>query len=141
MVLGLNGNIAESLSHNNMLGTTTLQTPMKKKLIDKLLLPCVQRKWEELHHNYLLWNSRLRSSFQSPEDNVYLLFLQSLELMVNKYKKEGHFVYVLPPIKLKPEYEIYKMLYGNKIDKEKVNRIANFMKRDGMTIQKIKELL
>jgi hypothetical protein len=49
-------------------------------------------------------------------------------------------VYNLPPIKLKPEYEIHKLLYGTKFDKQKLDRISILMKRDGMTIDKIKNL-
>lgn len=133
----------QTMSNNNLFGTTVLETPMKKKLVDKLLIPCVQRKWEELHHNYLLWNSRFRNSFEGPENEIYRYFLQSLELMVNKYKKEesAQLVYNLPPIKLKPEYEIHKILYGNKFDKNKLDRISILMKRDGMTIEKIKGLI
>jgi hypothetical protein len=134
----------QTLSNNNLFGTTTLETPMKKKLIDKLLIPCVQRKWEELHHNYLLWNARLRPSFEGPENEIYMYFLQSLELMLNKYKKEEstnmQLVYNLPPIKLKPEYEIHKLLFGTKFDKDKLARIAVLMKREGMTIDKIRNL-
>lgn len=132
----------QTMSNNNLFGTMTLETPMKKKLVDKLLIPCVQRKWEELHHNYLLWNSRFRDSFEGPENEIYRYFLQSLDLMVNKYKKESsQLVYNLPPIKLKPEYEIHKLLYGTKFDHQKLDRIRVLMKRDGMTIEKIKQLV
>jgi hypothetical protein len=133
-----------TLSNNNLFGTTVLETPMKKKLVDKLLIPCVQRNWEELHYNYLLWNTRLRDSFEGPENEIYLYFLQSLELMMNNYKKDEstnmQLVYNLPHIKLKPEYEIHKLLYGTKFDKHKLDRIAILMKRDGITIEQIKRL-
>ena len=62
--------------------------------------------------------------------------------MVNNYKKESsQLVYNLPPIKLKPEYEIHKLLYGTKFDHQKLDRIRVLMKRDGMTIEKIKQLV
>jgi len=131
----------QTMSNNNLFGTTVLETPMKKKLIDKLLIPCAQRNWQELHHNYLLWNSRLQDSFEGPENEIYRYFLQSLDLMINNYKKEdAQLVYHLPHIKLKPEYEIHKLLYGSKFDKQKLDRISVLMKREGMTIDKMKEL-
>lgn len=134
----------QPLSNNNLFGTTVFETPMKKKLIDKLLIPCAQRNWEELHHNYLLWNARLSDSFEGPENEIYRYFLQSLELMMNNYKKEDspdmRLMYNLPHIKLKPEYEIHKLLYGTKFDKHKLDRISILMKRDGITIDKIKQL-
>lgn len=139
-MLSLTGVISQSLSGNNMLGTMKLEEPMKKKLIDKLLIPCVQRDWEKLHHNYLLWNTRFRDSFK--ENEMYLYFLQSLELMVNRKNEytDTQLIYVLPPIKLKPEYEIHKLLYGTKFEKRKLDQIAILMKREGITIDKIKEL-
>jgi len=142
-MLSLTGNIVQSLSGNNMLGTMTLEEPMKKKLIDKLLIPCVQRNWEELYHNYLLWNTRLSNSFEGPENEIYRYFLQSLELMVNRQKKECadlQMVYILPPIKLKPEYEIHRLLFGSKFDKRRLDQIGVLLKREGITIDKIKEL-
>ena len=142
-MLSLTGNIVQSLSGNNMFGTITIEDPMKKKLIDKLLIPCVQRNWEELYHNYLLWNTRLSNSFEGPENEIYRYFLQSLELMVNRHKKECvdlQMVYILPHIKLKPEYEIHKLLFGTKFEKRRLDQIGRLLKKEGITINKIKEL-
>jgi len=149
MVLGLNGNIQESLSGNNMLGSTTFTNPMTIKVMDKLMIPFVQRKWDTLKHNYLLWNSRFEKSFDPKSEYAY--FLKMVELFLNEKGKEAQkegksgemaeLTYVLPPIRLKPEYEIHKLLYGSKYDKEKISRIAILMKRDGITIHKIRDLI
>jgi len=151
MVLGLNGNIQESLSNNNMHGTITFTNPMTKKVVDKLMIPFVQRKWEELNHNYLLWNSRFEKSFDPESEYAY--FLKMVELFLNEKAKGqatpkiseasevSELSYILPPIRLKPEYEIHKLLYGTKFDKEKIARISALMKRDGMTIDKIRSLI
>lgn len=148
MVLGLNGNISESLSLNNLYGTTSFTNPMTKKMIDKLMIPLVQRKWKELNHNYLLWNSRFEKSFDPESEFAY--FLKTVELFLNEIKKNesikpkkemAEMVFILPPIRLKPEYEIHKLLYGIKYNKEKIARIAVLMKREGITIEKIRELV
>ena len=85
MVLGLNGNVAESLSGNNLLGTIAAVNPMEKQMMDKLMIPFAQRKWEQLNYNFLLWNARFEKAFD-PESE-YRYFLQMVELFLNEKKK------------------------------------------------------
>jgi hypothetical protein len=154
MVLALNGNVAESLSGNNLLGTIVAANPMEKQMMDKLMIPFAQRKWEQLNYNFLLWNARFEKAFD-PESE-YRYFLQMVELFLNEKKKAkeiqpgdkekeptelGEMMYVLPPIRLKPEYEIHKLLYGTPFDPVKIARIAHLMKREGITVDKIRNIL
>jgi len=121
---------------------------MAKKVVDKLMIPFSQRKWQEMNHNFLLWNNRFEREFDPESEYGY--FLKMVELFLNEINKKnkeketdqmGELVYVLPPIRLKPEYEIHKLLYGTKFDKEKIIQISQLMKRDGMTVDKIKTIL
>ena len=140
MVLGLFGN---TLSENNLFGTTVIpdsrEEEMKKKLADKLLIPLFQKKWDQANENYIIYGQRFRTFFK---DEMQLYLLKTIGLLLHEYKKptESQLIFVLPPIQLKPEYEIYKLLFGipKQYDKEKLNRIKNLLKRENITFDKIK---
>lgn len=140
MVLGLFGN---TLSENNLFGTTTIpdlrEEEMKKKLVDKVLIPLFQKKWDKANENYIIYGPRFKT-FLKDEVNSYLL--KTVGLLLHEYKKpiDSQLIYVLPPVQLKPEYEIYKLLFGipKQYDKEKLFRIKNLLKKENITFDKIK---
>ena len=138
MVLSLNGK--EEMTGNNMFGTRIVREDgMKKKMIDKLLIPVVQRKWEEARQNFVVFRSR----FQSLKDEMYVYLLKTVELLLHQQTAEQELVFVLPPIQLKPEYEVYKLIFGiPKIyDKEKLEHIRKLLKKENITFDKIKSQL
>jgi len=138
MVLGLHGTNPGEI---NLMGTFQKNTDeMSKKLVDKLLIPLTQQKWNIVNENYILLNSRMRNYFA--DNDVFLHFLKSLEIIL-KHKpseKENSLVFVLPPIQLKPEYEIYKLLFGipEEYDKGRLNHIRKLLKKENITFEKIK---
>jgi hypothetical protein len=139
MVLGLNQN---TLSENNLFGTMIVpdlrEEIMKKKMIDKLLIPLFQQKWDKVNENYILFSPRFRAFFK---DEMYLYLLKTIGLLLqNRSTPEQQLVFVLPPIQLKPEYEIYKLLFGipKHYDDEKLKKIKKLLKKENITFDKIK---
>lgn len=140
MVLSLTGN--ETMSGNNMFGSGAPKPEESKKLIDKLLIPLFQKKWDIVNENLLLFGD-IRF-----KDEMYLYLLKMIELLVQEHKmksapSEQQLVFVLPPIKLKPEYEIYKLIFGipKKYDEDKLERIRKLLKKENITFDKIKTQL
>lgn len=127
-------------SENNMFGQTKKTDEMVKKLVDKLLIPLTQQKWDVLNENHVLLNSRMKTHFK--DDELYTNFLKSLDVMLKYRPKEedAELVFVLPPIQLKAEYEIHKLLFGDNYEKEKLDRIRQLLKKE-MSFEKIKNLL
>ena len=138
MVLSLGGNA--TMSENNMFGGIPKEEGLKKKMIDKLLIPLFQKKWEKVNENLILFGDK----FRTLKDEIYLYLLKTIDLLVQEHKmkpapSEPQLMFVLPPIKLKPEYEIYKLIFGNtKYDKEKLERIRKLLKIENITFDKIK---
>ena len=150
MVLGLNGNTSSEL---NLFGVKTESKDgryeeMKQKMIDKLLLPIIQKKWEIVLENHILIYGKLCLFFE--KDEFYSYFLKIIDLTINDYKIKSNMktqhemFFILPPIQLKPEYEIYKLLYGippknSSYDNLKLNVLKSLLKKDNMTFEKIKK--
>jgi len=136
MVLSLLGG---TMSENNMFGGIPKEE-MKKKMIDKLLIPLFQKKWDKVDENLLFFGN----TFRALKDEMYLYLLKTIELLVQEHKmksapNEPQLMFVLPPIKLKPEYEIYKLIFGNsKYDDAKLERIRKLLKKENITFDKIK---
>lgn len=137
MVLSLLGK--GTMSENNMFGGIPKEE-MKKKMIDKLLIPLFQKKWDKVDENLLLFGN----TFRALKDEMYLYLLKTIELLVQEHKmklapSEPQLMFILPPIKLKPEYEIYKLIFGNsKYDDAKLERIRKLLKKENITFDKIK---
>jgi hypothetical protein len=144
MVIGLSGN--NPMSENNLFGYKNLkpENQIKKKIVDKLLIPLFQKKWDKVNENYILFGNR----FRSIKDEIYVYLLKTIELLLHEIKIKQHtnepeLVFVLPPIKLKPEYEVYKLIFGipKQYDKEILERIRQLLKKENITIDKIKSYL
>lgn len=142
MVLTLNGN--ETMSGNNMFGTfgtSTREDELKRKMIDKLLIPLFQKKWGQVRENFLLFGPR----FRTLKDEMYHYLLKTIELLLHEHQinpdpVNPELVFILPPIRLKPEYEIYKLIFGipKQYDKNKLERIRKLLNKENITFDKIK---
>lgn len=135
MVLSITGN--ETMSGNNMFGSCLKpEEELKKMMVDKLLIPLFQKKWDVVKQNLL----RFGAKFRTFKDELYLYLLKTIELLVQEHKTgEQQLIFILPPIKLKPEYEIYKLIYKNtKYDEDKLERIRTLLKKENITFDKIK---
>lgn len=144
MVLELSG--INKMSENNLFGYKSLapETQLKQKMIDKLLIPLFQKKWDEVRENFLLFGPR----FRLLKDEIYHYLLKTIDLLlqerrINPTPANPELVFILPSIQLKPEYEIYKLIFGipKQYDKDKLERIRKLLNKENITFDKIKNHL
>jgi len=148
MVLGLNGN---TMSEVNLFGFRPeikgRNEEMKQKMIDKLLIPIIQKNWKTAIENHVLLYGKLCVFFE--KDEFHLFFLKVIDSTIQDYKlktnmkMQHEMFFILPPIQLKPEYEMYKLLYGippkdSTYDNLKLARLRTLLKKDNITFEKIK---
>lgn len=141
---------------------------LKKKIIDKFIIPMHLNQWQSIKENYFLLDrlsgqiNKYKNYYKNYDLDIYEHFINFIKSYFNEHSefKElenklyntnsnnsniATLVYKTPSIRLKAEYEIYNLIFGKprKNYKEtynmlQINKIIDLLKDDDITFEKIK---
>jgi hypothetical protein len=139
---------------------------IKIQIMNKLIIPLMTNKWEYLKENAFFTDiliSKINKYYEkyNLEDLVmYREFVRAYDIMINEhvqleniekkmYEDLGNaFIYKTSMIKLKPEYELYNLIFGRpmrnkgeKYDRDILSRLEDLVKIDNMDFNKIKNII
>ena len=136
---------------------------LKRKMINKLIIPILQRKWNVIYDNIFIINiyKKELSLYNSSNDDImfYKNILTFIDRIYNEHTEISHLekilysntsdgtriLYKTSMIRISTEYEIYHSLFGkpldNIYDNDMMNNIRKHLKNDDITISEIKHLL
>jgi hypothetical protein len=158
---------------HNLSGKSFLENPpsielnkVKMTIFNTILLPIISKQWRKLDENlFTIDKIKNKIDLISRKENiedlvVYKDILKAVEVIVAEHKQLDELektiygsandvstmVFKTAMIRLKPEYEIYDMIFGrpnrNKLeqyDEKTINRIIELLKKNDITFDKIKE--
>lgn len=129
---------------------------LKIQILNKIIIPLVNENWEYLLENSFLTNVILDklnsyySKYKSEDLCLYKEIIRSFEIMINEHsllsdlqkkintenKDNGaSIVYRTVMIKLRPEYELYNLIYGKPLKSKKEVYNENIIKELGILLK------
>jgi hypothetical protein len=161
---------------NNMLGKSIYLidklpediNKLKTKIINNIILPLLSKQWDVLKENlYCLDSLKKKLDYYYKTHKIYDLFLYkelllAFEVIISEHTELEELekkiygsktdlttmVFKTTMIKLKPEYEIYGIIYGKpdknlnqKYNEYIIRDIELLLRNDSITFQKIKEYI
>ena len=119
----------------------------KVQLMNKIILPLLTNKWKYLEENSFMLNiimNKINSyytKYKLPDLLIYKEFIKSYEIMINEHMqlsalqkkiyedgKGNSIFYRTTMIKLKPEYELYNLIYGRPLKEKNEKYNENIIK-------------
>jgi hypothetical protein len=124
-------------------------------ILNQLVIPFTSKQWSVLGENLLLMDlvKRKLTLYQSIDASleIYKDFIETIAYAYHEHLRlvelEGtltcsHFLMKLPQIRIKPEYEIYHVLFGKgRYDMGILDDIVRLLEIPFMTVERIREIL
>ena len=142
---------------------------IKKTIIDKFIIPMHLNQWQSIKENYFLLDkltvkiNKYKNYYKNYDLEIYDHFINFIKNYFNEHTEFqdlenklyntnnnniATLLYKTPVIRLKPEYEIYNLIFGKpkKINQETynmlhINKIKDLLKEDDITFNKIKNIM
>jgi hypothetical protein len=142
---------------------------LKIQILNKIIIPLLNNKWVYLQENNFMIDIILAKidlfyvKYNLGDLLLYKEFIKSLEKLISEHDLLVHLenqlysncgnnssatlVYKTTLIKIKPEYEIYNLIYGNpfinnkKYNQEIIKELLVLIKIDNMDFDKIKSII
>lgn len=157
-------NLSGKISNHSSFNEPTEVKQIKIQIMNKLFIPLAANKWEYLKENTFIIDIILRkisnyyNKYKIEDLLMYIEFIKAYDIIINERiqlenvekKMYDHlgtaFVFKTNMIKLKPEYEIYNLIYGRPKKGETYNtiiisHIKTLIQIDDITFDKIKEII
>ena len=129
---------------------------LKVFILNQWVLPFTSKQWDILGENLLFIDVlKQKISLYQPIDSSLALYKEFLEAIAYAYHEHLRLVELeeqftcalslstkLPPIRIKPEYEIYHLLFGKgKYDVGILDDLVRLLAIPFMTLERIREIL
>ena len=158
-----NNNLSSKISFNTYYEPFELKQ-LKIQIMNNLLIPLTANKWDYLVENSFMTDIMLRrinnyyNKYKIDDLLIYSEFIKAYEIIISEhiqleniekkmYQNLGTaFVFKTNKIKLKPEYEIYNLIYGKPLhidtyNKEILLKIQSLIQIDDINFDKIKAII
>ena len=137
----------------------------KTVVFDKFIGPLMRNDWTSLAQNYIVIDGlreRVEKYYKETGSDDLKMYSELLRLVMDMFVKHRYFenlgasgqegnnmaklVAMLPALRLRPEYEIYNLIIGEPDEDEyyddtQIARIAQLIKDEEMTVDKIREII
>jgi len=132
---------------------------LKVFILNQFVIPMTSNQWEVLRDN-LICVDRIKHTLglykkMDPELDMYLELIRAVECTYREHNQlkalekqmftgsETTLLQKLPPLRFKPEYEIYHCLYGKtrQYDETRLSNISRLLAIPYMTMERIREIL